>query len=459
MTASTRAAAMIGARMDRLPMTRAQLGMFVLLAIFSVFELGDLNTFAYATPGLIKTWGLTVPVIGQITSLTFLGLFLGAWLGGYLADRWGRRILLIATIAWFSVFSLLNAVVQTPGQLEVTRFLTGMGLGSEIINTWTYMGEMFPKTHRGRYQSLIFALGLIGIPLMAWWARTVVPTGPDGWRFVFVAGAIGLLTLPFIGANIPESPRWLDTKGRHDEADQVLKRIEARIEAMTGRRLPEPVPEAVGETVAAVPVGELFQQRLIRRTVVVTLGMMASILGFYGFSAWVPTLLVKSGYTELQSLTYTSIISLGAPVGAILAWPVTDRFGRRAMVGVVAFAIALFVLLYGMKFSVAAVLVFGFLVALFLQTQTTLFYAYAAEVFPTHVRSTGWGFANGMGRLANVAGGVLVAAIYGGLGYMAVFVFVALMFVVEGLVVLVWGEQTAKRSLEEINAAAAAPSG
>ena len=441
---------MIAARINRLPITRVHTKLIVLLSLVFLFELGDLNTFGYAAPGLIKYWHLTVGTIGVITSASFLGMFLGAWLGGWFSDKVGRRKALIWATVFYSFFSLVNAAMTTAGGLEVVRMLTGVGMEAMTVIGLTYIGEMFPKDLRGRYQSLILAIGLLGIPMMAWFARFVVPTGPNGWRWVFVLGAVGLVVAVFIAKEFPESPRWLEIRGRDAEAEAILARLEQDIETHTGQQLAVPQESEPVELTTHVKVGELFGRDLRKRTIVLSLAWIAGILGFYGFVAWVPTLLVEHGYSVIQSLTYSSIISLGAVPGALLAWPITDRIGRKTGLLILDSIVAVLVILYGVAFNVASVLIFGFLCAALLQTQTALLYTYTPEIFPTRVRSTGAGFTDGLGRLSNVAGGVLVAAIFSAFGYLSVFLYVAAAFLIEGLLVGIFGEKTAKRSLERI---------
>ncbi|MCF8567343.1 MFS transporter [Alicyclobacillus tolerans] len=441
---------MIAARVNRLPMTKLHGRIVVILSLVFLFELGDLNTFGYAAPALIKYWGLKVSQVGLIVSASFLGMFLGALVGGWFADRVGRRNALMWATVCYSIFSLVNAFTSTPGALEVVRLLTGVGMEAMTVVGLTYVSEMFPKDVRGRYQSLILGIGLLGIPMMAWFARFVVPTGPDGWRWIFVLGAVGLIVTVLIRRYLPESPRWLEVHGRSEEAEQVLVRLERSIEEVIGRPLPEPQSGEEVVLTEKVRVSELFSKDLRKRTIILSLAWIVGILGFYGFVAWVPTLLVEHGYSVVQSLTFSSVISLGAVPGALLAWPITDRFGRKESILFIEILIAIFVILYGMMFNTTTVVIFGFLSALLLQTQTALLYAYTPEIFPTRLRGIGAGFTDGLGRLANVGGGVLVAAIYGGLGYLAVFIYVAAAFLIEGVLLGVFGEKTAKRELERI---------
>lgn len=436
------------ARMNRLPVatTRHKRWVWLLCGVF-LFELADLNTFGFAAPGLIQYWHMSVGSVGNITSAAFLGMFVGALAGGKAADHFGRRRTLIASAVLYSVFSLATAAAGNVATLLVLRFFTGVGMEAMTVIGLTYVSEMYPRALRGRYQSLILAIGLVGIPAMSWFARGVVPLGPDGWRWVFVLGAGGLISAALMVRYLPESIRWQEARGQGAKAEALLAELEAEAEAKTGAPLPEPEPEGI---TTPGRFTELFGRSYIRRTVVLSAAWIFGILGFYGFNGWVPTLLVEHGYQLTQSLTYTAIISIGAVPGGLFAWPFTDRWHRKhALLGFCSL-IAVLILIYGFVPNQGVVLVVGFFVAFFLQTETAFLYTYTPEIFPTRLRGAGAGFTDGLGRLAGFAGGYLVASIFSGFGYAAVFIYVAIGMAGEGIILGVFGERTSRRALETI---------
>jgi putative MFS transporter len=443
------------ARMNRLPVATRQHKRWVwLLCAVFLFELADLNTFGFAAPGLIKYWHMSVGSVGNITSAAFLGMFAGALVGGKTADQIGRRRALIASAVLYSVFSLVTAAATNVAMLLVFRFFTGMGMEAMTVIGLTYVSEMYPRAFRGRYQSLILGIGLIGIPAMSWFARAVVPLGADGWRWVFVLGAGGLIAAGLMVRYLPESIRWQEAQGQGERAEALLAELEAEAVAKTGEPLPEPEPEAI-----TVPgrYKELFGRSYARRTAVLSLAWIFGILGFYGFNGWVPTLLLEHGYQLTQSLTYTAIISIGAVPGGLFAWLFTDRWQRKYALLVFCTLIAILILVYGFVPNQAVVLVIGFFVTFFLQTETALIYTYTPEIFPTRLRGAGAGFTDGLGRLAGFAGGYLVASIFSGFGYAAVFIYVAIGMAGEGVILGLFGERTSRQSLEGIAAEKALP--
>ncbi|MGD6741834.1 MFS transporter [Streptomyces sp. BH106] len=439
--------------MNRLPVvTRTQRGWLILLGLLLMFDMGDLNTFAYAAPAIREQWGLSVGDVGVVTSAAFLGMFVGSAAGGWLADRYGRKRTIIGAVFFYSAFSLASAGAVGMADLTAYRVLTGVGLQAMVAVLMTYVSEMYPQHSRGRIQSIGLAVGLAGIPLMAWFARFVIPTHPSAWRWIFVLGAVGVLVGVLAVKRLPESVRWLEAQGRADEARTLIEQLEAEAHRATGRDLPEPHEEPA---MARPRTAELFGPALRRRTVVTALMLSFLAVGFYGFNSWVPTLLVEHGLSTQESLTYTSVLSLAAVPGALLAWPFIDRWERKYTLWAVETLVAVGILVFAFTDSQAMLLASGLLVTLLLQTGSSFVYTYLPENFPTRLRGTGTGFVNGIGRLAGFGSSFLIAAVFTGLGFTAVFVVTAGAMVAMGLTVGLFGERTTNRSLEDLTEAPA----
>ncbi|MDI2030365.1 MFS transporter [Saccharopolyspora sp. TS4A08] len=439
------------ARLDRIPVVTPQHHRWAwLLGSLFVFDLVDLNSFAFAAPALRAEWGLSIGAVGAITSAGFVGMFVGAIVGGRLSDRIGRRPVLIGAVFTYSLFSLLSAFAVGPWSLGILRVLTGFGLQAMTGVLLVWVSEMFPRAHRGRWQALLLAIGLAGVPIAAWAARLLVPLGEGGWRWIFVIGALGAIAGVIALKVLPESVRWRAAHGLTGGEEALVAKLEAQAEKRTGEPLPEPVAE---KPVVAGKVGELLRGATLRKTIVAALACVFLILSFYGFSSWVPTLLVERGYTTAQSLTFSSILAIAAVPGALLAMPIIDRFERKTVIFGLQVAVAVLLLLFGLIPHSAAILICGFGAAMLMQTGVATLYTYIAEVFPLHLRGLGSGIANGSGRLAGVVGGLLVAGLYSGLGLPAVYVYLAVAALAMGLVMLLFGERTTNRRLEEIERA------
>lgn len=445
------ATADLAARLDRIPVVTGMHRRWAwLLGSLFVFDLVDLNSFAFAAPALRAEWGLSIGGVGAITSAGFVGMFFGAIVGGRLSDRIGRRPVLIGATFFYSLFSLLSAFAVGPWSLGILRVLTGFGLQAMTGVLLVWVSEMFPRSQRGRYQALLLAIGLAGVPIAAWVARLVVPLGEGGWRWIFVIGSLGAVGGLVALRVLPESVRWRAARGLKGGEEEIVAKLEAQAEIRTGQPLPAPIPD---RPVVAGKVSELLRGATLRKTIVASLACVFLILSFYGFSSWVPTLLVERGYTTAQSLTFSSILAIAAVPGALLAMPIIDRFERKTVIFGLEVVVAVLLLLFGLIPHSAAILICGFGAAMLMQTGVATLYTYIAEVFPLHLRGLGSGIANGSGRLAGVVGGVLVAGLYSGLGMPAVYIYLAVAALAMGLVMQLFGERTTNRRLEDIERA------
>ncbi|MBU6530159.1 MFS transporter [Streptomyces mayonensis] len=438
------------ARLDRIPVaTRSHRRWAVLLGFLFSFDLIDLNTFAYVAPRLREQWGLSLDTVGVVTSVGFAGMFLGAILGGRLSDRFGRRRVLLGAVVFYSAFSLLSALSFNAWQMGVTRFLTGVGLQAMTGVLLVWVSEMYPRALRGRYQSWILVLGFVGVPVAAWVSRLVIPLSTESWRWVFVVGALGLFGVIVAARTLPESVRWHVAHGREEEALALVERLEKEAVARTGTDLPPPLETA---PVPRARLADLLTGRNRRRLIATSLVSIFLILCFYGFNSWLPTLLVENGYTQSESLNVTSWLAAAAVPGALLAMPFIDRFDRRLLLLVIESVVAVLLLAFGLVDGGAALVLTGFLATMLLQCGVAVQYTYIPEVFPTPLRGLGAGIATGFGRLAGVVGGVTVSWIYTAFGFTSVFVYLAVTALLMGLVLVVLGERTTNRALDDIGA-------
>jgi putative MFS transporter len=434
------------ARLDRLPIGSFQKRIMWLVAYIYFFELGDLNNFGFVAPELRVQWGLSISIIGVITASAFIGMFVGAISGGWISDRIGRKKALVLTTIFFSIFSLLNAFAWNVPGLLVTRFLTGVGLSSMTVVAITYITEMFPASKRGAYQAWVMVIGLFGIPLSALVAGELIPRATYGWRFVFGFGALALF-MPLFSSMLEESPRWYETQGRNSEADAVLDRVEARCKADSGLK---DLPPLGPETAAAgqhQKFSDLFSHTYLSRTLMLIAVFVFQTLGLFGFMAWVPTLLATRGFPVVKSLLWVCIMYFGAPVGALIAVVISDRWERKYLIAITAVVIAGFGVMYGLSSRMVSIIVLGFCVAMFIQTFAPLLYAYTPECYPTEIRNSGSGISYGAGRLANGFGPMLIAFLFTHYGYKSVFVYIAVTWLLVAIIITIFGPKTKGMSL------------
>jgi MFS transporter, putative metabolite:H+ symporter len=416
-------------RVNHAPIAAFQRRTAWLLAFVFFFEFGDINTFSFAAPAILKAWGLTIPTMSLIMSATFIGMFVGGTTGGWISDRIGRKKALILATVWFSGFSLLNAFVWEPVGLFTTRLLTGIGLSAMTVVGITYISEIFPADRRGAYQAWILAAGLVGIPATAYLARFCIPIAPWGWRLVFLWGAIGLI-FPLFAGRLEESPHWRDIHERFARAERDLLPIHSHARA-----------QAEFDT-NPVPQPQYFPRTLMLATI-----WTCQTLGFYGFMSWVPTLLVAHGISLVQTLAWSSIIQLGAVPGALIGAMISDRWERKWWIAIASATIAVCGVIYGLTDHTDVVVIFGFLVVMFLHTFAALLYSYTTECYPTEIRNLGTGLTYGIGRLANVFGPLVIAYLYIHHGYASVFFYIGACWVIVGAVIVFLGPATKNRRL------------
>jgi putative MFS transporter len=427
-------------RMGRLPVSRFHKTILLGVSFAYFFEFADINTFSTTAPKLIHLWGVTVDQIAYVTSLSFVGMFLGSVVAGAMAGRWGRRRVLLLTTVWFGFFSLTSVFAWDVVSLGVFRVLTSAGLSAMTVVAVIYVNEMFPAAVRGKYQAYAIVIGICGTPATNLIASAVVPLTDWTWRLVFLWGASGLLFVLF-ARRLKESPRWYESRGRHDEADALLREIEDEVAAEKGP-LPEPEPPVDVAPKPRLPLREMLQRKYLAPTALLTVLWVTQTVGFFGYSSWAPTLLAKQGFSVGDSVFFVALTTVGAPLGPYLASLVTDRFERKWGLVVFGSVIAVCGLLYGLTFQPVLIIVFGFLVNMFERGYTALGYAYSPELFDTRSRSLGTGVSYGLGRLSNAAGPLIIAALYQSSGYQSVFCFVAATWAVGALTLAIFGPRT-----------------
>jgi len=438
----------IANRMDRLPISSIHKKIIFTLAIAYFFEFADLNTFSYASPALLKQWHLPMSVIATINSSAFLGMFLGASAGGWIGDKAGRKKSIIISLVLLSVFSALNAVSWDVWSLAISRFITGMATSALLVNANTYIIEFFPKAVRGKYQGLAVAIGITGIPITGYIASWVVPMADYGWRLVFVWGALGILAL-FGITKLFELPRWYEMKGQVNKAKETIEQIEKIVAGEKGP-LAKPEPEGVVATVTTGKMSDVFKGIYLKRTTILIVAWILQTIAFYGFGSWVPTLLVQQGIGLSHSLLYSTLITLGAPLGSLTGAMISDRFERKVNIITSCFFIAIAVFLFGATLNPVMIVIFGFLINYIERTFSSNLYTYTSELYGTEVRSFGQGLTYGIGRASNIIGPFIISFVYTGFGYLNVFILISVVWALTAVAIF-FGPRTSKRSLEEIN--------
>jgi putative MFS transporter len=407
---------------------------------------------AYIGAALQQSAFLSLKQFSFFVASGFLGMFFGTIFFGMGSDRWGRRVSFITLLLIYSVFTLAGAFAPSAGWLIGTRFFAGLGIGAEIVVIGTYVTELVPSRARGRYVAITQVAGFTAVPVAAILARLLVPTHflMAGWRWVMVIGGSGALLTWWFRRRLPESPRWLESRGLTAEADEVMRALEAESLSVEVAQPAVVMQESDGASRKRGEFGELWRPPYLRRTVMLILFQLLQTIGFYGFANWAPTFLLKRGFSLLHSLEYTMLIALVSPVGPILAAWTSDRLERKWTIVALALLVAAFGLGFGSASTPAAVVTFGALLTLCNYWFSAAFHAFQAELFPTRIRATGVGFTYGWSRLSAAFTSLLIGAVLAH-GVPAVFALLAAAMTGVAVIIAVLGPRTNRVALEELS--------
>lgn len=457
-------AALISARLDRLPTTRYIWTLLLLISLGGCFEFYDLFLTAYIGPGLIRSGLFTgasvsffdLSGLASFVSATFAGLFIGTIVFGFAADKFGRRAIFTYSLLWYTAASVVMAFqVSTLGVL-VWRFITGIGIGIELVTIDAYIAELMPKEIRGRAFALNQVVQFTTIPLVAlicWWLVPRSPLGIDGWRWVVLIGSAGAIFVWSIRRRIPESPRWLIARGRISQADRAVANIEKRVAAELDAELPSIVVEASAEESpnSAVRFIQIFRRPYLRRTLMLMVFQLAQTVGYYGFASWVPTLLIAAGIRITASLQYSFIIAISAPLGPLLVQGIADKLERKWQIVWSAICVGGFGLLFARQREPGWLIVLGVLLTCSNNWMSVAFHAYQAELFPTPVRAQAVGFVYSWSRFSAIFTSLMIGFFLSRFGVGGVFAFIAASMFAIVLAIGIFGPRTRGLALESIS--------
>jgi putative MFS transporter len=401
--------------LDSLPMGRRHWMIFLVCAVAFMFDSFDLQILAFAAPAILGEFSLTPEVLGVVISAAAFGMLFGSYLFGTLSDFIGRRPGMQITMGLFAVFSGLCAFAQSAGQLAVLRFFTGVGVGGFLPIDTAVMAEFMPARRRGRMMALWAAFFPLGGLVAAGAAAIVIPT--LGWRALFLIGVFpALLALSFRWL-IPESPRYLLSKGKLDEAERSIGWVAGGATPPRRRaEAPDMKPnEEVLEGGRGFSVAELFSRTYRRRTALLWAMWFGWNFSYFGMILWLPTLLTQvRGIPQSTVFMYMIGFSVAGIVGRMVTVATVDRLGRRPVIIGAGLVAGVLLLVFGTQQTFLGIVLAGYALAFFHDGGLSGIAPFTPELYPTHARSTGVGWANGAGRvgiiLAPIAVGFLVGA-------------------------------------------------
>jgi len=442
-------------RLDRLPVTRFHRLLIAVVGVATFFDLYDLFLASTVSTVLSEEFGVSGDQTKPLLASAFLGAFVGAVALGRLADRIGRRRAFLLTLSVYSLFTLLGAFSTDVWMLVICRFIAGVGIGAELPLADAYLADLLPAHARGKATAWAYTIGFCGVPAAGFLARGLVgetPLGVEGWRWMFVIGALGAAIVWALRAGLPESPRWLIAQGRHDEADKVIRRLE---------RSAGPLPDEERPAADAAPEQEASPQRfrsLFRRpwrtrSLMLAAFQILQVFGYYGFGSLVPIILTAKGFDVAHSLLFSALSFLGYPIGSALSIPIMERVQRKWLIVAAAAGMAVFGLAFGHATGSVAIPLLGFCYTAISNVFSNAYHTYQAEIFPTSLRATAAGTGYSLSRLATAAMPYLLLPLLDAQGATAVFLVVALAMVLLILITAVFGPRTTGRSVDEISGA------
>lgn len=435
----------IAQRLDRLPVVSMHWAILIATGVGWLFDSMDVGLVSFVMPALQKDWGLSPTDLGLIGSIGMVGMAMGAALSGMLADKYGRRKVILFTLVLFGLATGLAGLAGSLTTMLLARFLVGLGLGGELPVASTLVSEISPLSVRGRFVVLLesfWAWGWIAAALVAY---LLIPQ--YGWRVAFYIGAVPALLAVFLRKSIPESPRFLVQQGRYQEADEIVTRMEKQ----AAIELKEREKSQGNSRVQRVTFAELWSSSMWRRTLTLWILWLGINFGYYGFVMWIPTMLVGKGFIIIKSLQYVLLMTLAQVPGYFTAAYLIEVIGRKAVLVIYLAGTAVAAYFFGQSSTAAEIMILGSLLYFFSLGAWGAVYAYTPENYPTASRGTGVGWAAAIGRIGSIAAPYLVGMVYQSQGkengYEVVFMMLTAVFALTSLTVLILGMETSGKSM------------
>jgi putative MFS transporter len=440
------------ARLERIPVTRRLSWIRIIIGSATFFDAYTVLVIAFAMPELVTQWNLSPTQVGLILSAGYVGQIFGALGFGQLAEKIGRLPTLLITIVLFVSMDTACLFAWSAASMMLFRFLQGIGTGGEVPVASAYINEFIGAKKRGRFfllYELIFPIGLMFAGIAGYF---LVPA--FGWKALFIVGLVPAIAMIPLRVLMPESPRWLASRGRIDKADKVVSMLENEA-VKQGKPLPEPVVLPVDpKATAKSDWRELFRGIYLKRTLMIWVLWIAVYTINNGMVTWLPTLYKTTFHMSTQdSIFYGWVTSAVGVLASVVCALTIDKVGRkRWYTWAFLLAIVPLVTLFFLGADTAIqVTVFATVTYAILQTISFSLYLYSAELYPTRLRAIGTGFGSAWLRAGSSLGPVLVGFIVAGVGIQYVFLVFAAFALVGGITVARAGIETKGQVLEELS--------
>ena len=431
---------------DGLQVTGRHKAVFFIIMVAYFCEQMDNWNFGFIAPALMQHWGLTMRDIGTVTFWYFAAMTCGGFVGGFISDLIGRRKTFLIAITLFSTASIINGMTDDFHVFVASRALTGFGVFCLMVCSQAYIAEMAPAESRGKWQNLVAGVGFCAVPVIGMLCRAIIPLHEEAWRYIFYLGGMGYIALFIAWKYLDESPRWLVSRGRIKEAEEVMRdlthmNIDLAEAASKGTTNKPPLSEVL--------LG-MISQKYIKRTLVILALVLCTNPATFVVTNWTATLLKAHGFTLEECLMATTLISIGVPLGLFASSAFTDMGGRKIPLVIMLVVMSVLAPIFGNVSSYWVVVGVGALLTAFVMGLGFTIFSYTAESYPTHLRNTATGFHSSIGRLAVAFSQPLIPVVYAAYSFDGVFYIFSALCVVPAIVLALWGARTGGKSLEDI---------
>jgi putative MFS transporter len=435
-----------GARLDRLPISSFHRRIMWLIGAGMFFDGFDIYLAGIVLGATVKSGFSTLSQNAEFVSASFVGMMLGSFVTGFLGDRFGRRFTYQSNLAIFGFASIAAAFTPSMQVLILIQFIIGFGLGAENVVGYSTLTEFVPPQSRGKWLGFMTVFVVTGLPAAALLGTLIIPR--LGWRTMFVIGGLGALVVWYLRKKLPESPRWLESVGRTDEAEALLQVIEREVSL---QHSPLPTPKLSPLVKHSRNLASLVSSAILPRMILGSVSLIVIDSLLYGFVTWLPTFFVQQGLSITTSFRLSLVMALGAPIGSAIGAFTADSWGRKPTIIGASLLTILIGSFYPFIKQPAVLMVVGFSLIVPIYVLVALLFAiYIPELFPTEVRLRASGICNTFGRGAIIFTSFIVVALFRSHGVGGVLVFMIGLLIVEILVVLTFGVEPKKRRLEEI---------
>lgn len=441
-----------GRRLDNLPMGKFHRRMIILVGLGMFWDAFDNKLSAAVLASMLPTGFSTLQLNSLFLSFTFAGLAIGAAFAGWLSDRVGRGFAFQFNLGLFAVLALCAAFAPNMEILIALRFLMSIGMGAEYVICYGMITEFIPRARRGRYLGILGFFGGLGVTVSAVLGWLVIPT--FSWRAMFVIGGVGALVAWWLRRSMPESPRWLESRGRYEEAEAVMQEIERQ--NGTPNTLTDSSSNCnaastpVGEKAEWVPITVLFSRPVVARTAMALFLTVICLFGSNVITGWMPTFFVEQGLTVSRSLGFNAAIMSGYVVGPLLCVLIADRIGRRNSIVIFGTLAAIFAGIYPFMQHPALIVVIGFILVAMAASFLTMCLGTVPEFFPTAFRFRGGGLTQTVGRVGLIFSPFIVLWLYSHFGIVGVILALSGLYVIATLMYAVARVDTSREALSQI---------